>query len=745
MQQLGAHVWVLELKGWCSDMQEGDLFRVCILPAGEAEGSGGRRRWWVGARVMRVRSWWVEAHGGETAEDGSGCGSRKGQSKRPIRSCCIAKMNGADQWLTKSIRADTLRSILRWEEAAVRIDRVRIQGYQCLDDVEVVLDDVTRVIGPNGIGKSSILRALDWFFNGGQIDESEISVRADPPRVRVEVVLRDLSDSDRDALGRYAPEHATAVVLWKTWEAGETSFSGNARTYPGFRPIRAAGPALEKRRLYGELRHEDAALELPEAKTAPAVLAAMTAWEAENPGRLEDTEEALATEFFGFLGNAKLSGLFDYVFVSADLRAGEEAEARQGALIGKLLQRSLDQANVLSAIGRLADEFERDQNQIVSEGLDDQLRDVGAALTESVSAFSSGRTIQLIAEAATPRRASLNFHTKVNAGEVQTLVTGQGHGFQRALLLGILKLIAERGQSTNESGTVMLAIEEPELFQHPAQARSFARVLRQLATDLGTGIQVIYATHSSLFIEPGRFSEIRRLHAATTGATDVTSADIKAVEAMLRDTMRPADVRKQVDRVCPQQLSEAVFSDRAILVEGETDKSFFEAILERFRPLALTSNTVVVNVEGKLSLPLADAILRALGIRTLLVADNDSDKRLENVDESTEKERDRQTSAQHSNRKLLAWVAAPVADWPTGLVDTRMLFLEEDLESFLAQQWPEWEAARQDLIASGEGFESKHGPTYANATLDAVGSPPQIVLDAVDQLCANQVAPNPTT
>lgn len=627
----------------------------------------------------------------------------------------------------------------------MRIERVRIQGYQCLDDVEVVFDDVTRMIGPNGIGKSSILRALDWFFNGGQLDESEISVRADPPRVRVEVVLRDLSDSNRSALGRYAPEHATAVVLWKTWEGGETSFSGNARTYPGFRPIRAAGPALEKRRLYGELRDENPALELPQAKSAAAVLDAMTAWEAENPGDLADTEEALATEFFGFLGNAKLSGLFDYVFVSADLRASEEAEARQGALIGKLLQRSLDQANVLSDIAQLAEDFERDQNQIVNEGLNDQLRDVGAALTESVSAFSSGRTIQLSAEAAAPRRASLNFHTKVNAGTVQTLVTGQGHGFQRALLLGILKLIAERGQTTNESGTVMLAIEEPELFQHPAQARSFARVLRQLATDLGTGIQVVYATHSSLFIEPGRFSEIRRLHAAPTGATVVTSADIKAVELMLTETMKPADVRKQVDRVCPQQLSEAVFSDRAILVEGETDKSFFEALLERFRPSALTSNTVVVSVEGKLSLPLADAILRALGIRTLLVADNDSNKRLANTDESTESALNRQNSAQQSNQKLLAWVGAPAADWPAGLVANRMLFLEQDLESFLAQQWPEWESARQDLVVSGEGFESKHGPTYANATLDAAGSPPQLVLQAVDQLCADQTASTPTT
>ncbi|MGH8920739.1 MAG: AAA family ATPase [Actinomycetes bacterium] len=36
-----------------------------------------------------------------------------------------------------------------------------MQGFRCLEDVDIPLDDVTTLIGPNGVGKSSILRALD--------------------------------------------------------------------------------------------------------------------------------------------------------------------------------------------------------------------------------------------------------------------------------------------------------------------------------------------------------------------------------------------------------------------------------------------------------------------------------------------------------------------------------------------------------------------------------------------------------
>lgn len=50
----------------------------------------------------------------------------------------------------------------------MKIQKVQISNFRSLRDVSIDFDDVTTFIGPNGVGKSSVLRALDWFFNGGK-------------------------------------------------------------------------------------------------------------------------------------------------------------------------------------------------------------------------------------------------------------------------------------------------------------------------------------------------------------------------------------------------------------------------------------------------------------------------------------------------------------------------------------------------------------------------------------------------
>ncbi|MGH9165753.1 MAG: ATP-dependent nuclease [Acidimicrobiales bacterium] len=155
----------------------------------------------------------------------------------------------------------------------MRIRRVRVQGFRCLEDVDIPLDDVTTLIGPNAVGKSSLLRALDWFFNGSAsagITHEDLSANAPDCRVRVEVEFAQLTSRDREQLGCYAPEGADRVLLWRTWTNGAV-FSGNARSYPAFAAIRAASSAIDKRRLYADLRSERSELGLPTENTAPRV------------------------------------------------------------------------------------------------------------------------------------------------------------------------------------------------------------------------------------------------------------------------------------------------------------------------------------------------------------------------------------------------------------------------------------------------------------------------------------------
>jgi predicted ATP-dependent endonuclease of OLD family len=48
----------------------------------------------------------------------------------------------------------------------MKIQSVTIKNFRTLKNMTITFDDVTTFIGPNGTGKSTVLRGLDWFFNG---------------------------------------------------------------------------------------------------------------------------------------------------------------------------------------------------------------------------------------------------------------------------------------------------------------------------------------------------------------------------------------------------------------------------------------------------------------------------------------------------------------------------------------------------------------------------------------------------
>ena len=185
----------------------------------------------------------------------------------------------------------------------MKIQSVRIRNFRALKDVSISFDSVTTFIGPNGAGKSTVLRALDWFFNGklGSLTEKDCSFGASEENIEVQVTFADLTEKDREALGKYAPEGAATFTAWKCRSPdGSEVLSANAKGFPAFNAIKAASSATAKKDLYKALRTSSPELDLPEAKTGPAVEEAMITWEAAHTDLLEDALESLQTNFFGF-------------------------------------------------------------------------------------------------------------------------------------------------------------------------------------------------------------------------------------------------------------------------------------------------------------------------------------------------------------------------------------------------------------------------------------------------------------
>lgn len=617
----------------------------------------------------------------------------------------------------------------------MKIQSVRIKNFRTLKDVTIPFDSVTTFIGPNGAGKSTVLRALDWYFNGkpGSLTEKDCSFGATDEDIEVQVTFADLTDKDRDALGKYAPDGVATFTAWKRRSPnGSDVLSANAKGFPDFNAIKAANGATARKDQYADLRRSRPDLNLPAANTGAAVEQAMMTWEASHTDQLVDAPEELQTNFFGFNSGGKMSGLFDFVLVTADLRASEESIDGKSSIIGRILERSVDRAAADEAIAEIVEESRAKQQKVYEEKFKAQLEAMTTRLNEVVESYSPGRAVTVSPAEVELKAPRTTFQLSVLDGTTETAVERQGHGFQRTLLISALQLLAQSGAASAE-GVICLAIEEPELFQHPIQAQTFAKVLRSLAEDAGKRIQVTYATHSPYFLEARHFDQVRRLTRSPdeTPAVTVHFATVADVKAKLNGILSADTVDRQLDGIVANQLAVALFAHRAFLVEGTTESSVFYGIGDKASPGSLEAAGVsIVSVGGKTSIPLAHAILTLIGIPVyaLFDADRGFEARAKANGKAPNKIDEERKNHIAANRLVLKYFGQTEEDFPSGSVGKEIATFEDHLEAFLSANWPEWIASCNDVEAAAGISLAKNQLAYRTATLRAEGAVPEVLM-----------------
>jgi putative ATP-dependent endonuclease of the OLD family len=615
------------------------------------------------------------------------------------------------------------------------IRSVRIKNFRTLKDVTIPFDSVTTFIGPNGAGKSTVLRALDWYFNGkpGSLTEKDCSFGVTTDNIEVQVAFSALSDKDREALGKYAPDGVATFTAWKRRSPdGSEVLSANAKGLPEFNAIKAVSGATAKKESYATLRTSRTDLNLPAANTGAAVDQAMTAWEASHTDQLVDAPETLQTNFFGFNSGGKMSGLFDFVLVTADLRASEESIDGKSSIIGRILERSVDRAAADEAIAEIVEESRAKQQKVYEEKFKAQLDAMTKQLNEVVASYSPGRAVTVSPAEVELKAPRTTFDVSVLDGTTKTAVERQGHGFQRTLLISALQLLAQSG-TASAAGVICLAIEEPELFQHPIQAQTFAKVLRSLAEDAGKRIQVTYATHSPYFLEARHFDQVRRLTRSSdeTPVVTVHYATVTDVKAKLNGVLDADRVGNQLDAFVANELSVALFAHRALLVEGTTESSVFYGIGDKAALGSLEAAGVsIVPVGGKSLIPLAHAILTSIGIPVyaLFDADDGFQARAVAKGKTPDKIAEERMSHVKANRAALRYFGRLEEDFPSGIVGDEVAIFEDHLETFLSANWPDWFTACNDVAAAAGINLAKNQLAYRAATLKAEGAVPEMLM-----------------
>ncbi|HGV0861339.1 TPA: ATP-dependent nuclease [Escherichia coli] len=426
-----------------------------------------------------------------------------------------------------------------------------------------------------------------------------------------------------------------------------------------------------------------------------------------------------------------MSGLFDYVLVTADLRASEESLDGKASIIGRILERSIDRTAADEEIAKIVEESRVQQQKVYKEKFETQLADMTAQLNAVVTTYSPGRAVTVTPANIELKAPKTTFEVSVLDGTTETAVERQGHGFQRTILISALQLLAQSGAASTE-GVICLAIEEPELFQHPIQAQAFAKVLRELAEDADKRIQITYATHSPYFLEARHFNQIRRL-TRTSDANPVVSvhfATIEDVKDKLKGIVNAEVVDRRLGHNVADQLSIALFAQRAFLVEGTTELSVFYGIGDRKSHGSLEAAGIsIVPVGSKTSIPLAHAILSTIGVPVFALFDADAGfearaKAKNKMQGAIDAERNNHAM---ENRSLLRYFGMPEEDFPAATVTNDIAIFADHLESFLSENWVEWGKACNEIEALTGINLSKNQLAYRTATINAKGNVPEML------------------
>ena len=76
----------------------------------------------------------------------------------------------------------------------MKLVKLNLKNFRSFDsDTEIKISDLNVIIGKNDVGKSTILEALDIFFNG-KPDKNDLSVNNDNARIEITCFFDELPD-----------------------------------------------------------------------------------------------------------------------------------------------------------------------------------------------------------------------------------------------------------------------------------------------------------------------------------------------------------------------------------------------------------------------------------------------------------------------------------------------------------------------------------------------------------------------
>lgn len=516
----------------------------------------------------------------------------------------------------------------------MKIRQISIKNFRGISNATIDFSNFTTLIGPNNIGKSTILQAIhilldnkkpkkeDWPGQSPSKDAMAIScifhqledwekrksaisglLYGDELHVKVECVG---TEDDSEFSTKYFVYHEREYV--PILEGGWT----NVKKVPELKGI-LKDLAIEKAETFYEKKQEIASRYLTE-----------------NPDALVRELEWHEKKF----ANSLQQAVPHVMYVPATFKIEDDLKSSSSSPFAFLFSNRLFPAvrkdSTYQAYLKHTHELQkklqgRSEDGEVIEELDQALAKLSGTLNSILDFDCSVRLNfgDVDVEPVFMKAASMIINE-----EVETSLNCQGSGVQRALAFSLLESNAEITSSeSGDNRTIVVLFEEPELYIHPHLMRRLKSTLQNRASH--PNWQVICSTHSPFLIDIGNEPESLKLIKRGDG----NSREVYQITSDLFMQDKEYDERAFLRAALDfhPTVSECFFAKRAILVEGDTEVAVLNMASELCKVFgidtSLVSDSTVISAGGKWPLVSLARILRHLKIDFRIIHDIDRKNR----------------------------------------------------------------------------------------------------------------------
>jgi putative ATP-dependent endonuclease of OLD family len=379
----------------------------------------------------------------------------------------------------------------------MKLKSISIKNFRCYqDEVTVAFEDLTTFIGKNDIGKSSVLEALEIFFNNDtvKIEQADAHIHSIDKRVSITCEFTDVPDlitldagAETTLAGEFLLTAEGTLKIRKTYDCKGAKPSEDVVLVARHPTAAAVNNLLDLKEKDLQVLVKARGLDVP-LKGNPGMRQAI--WASEPDLKLDEVAISLSKGKED--GKRIWEQLEDYLPMFALFQSDRDSKDSDGEVQTPMM------AAVTQAIAEVQEEINGIQ-QKVREKAEAIAFSTHQALMTIDPSLASELTPQFTAPTPAKWRGLFSVNMETDDG---IPLNKRGSGVRRLILVSFFKAAAERRLATQgRTRSVIYAIEEPETGQHPNNQKILIDSFKALADQ--DGCQVILTTHS-----PGFASEL---------------------------------------------------------------------------------------------------------------------------------------------------------------------------------------------------------------------------------------------